>query len=99
MRCLSCHAENPEGAKFCGSCGKALSRSCPKCGAPANAAARFCNQCGSNLDVTADKGGISATAIAFGTAVHTQHVPEGERKLVTALFVDIIGSTGLSQDL
>jgi class 3 adenylate cyclase len=32
-------------------------------------------------------------------AVDSGFVPEGERKLVTALFVDIINSTGLEQDL
>ena len=32
-------------------------------------------------------------------AVEPQLVPEGERKLVTALFVDIIGSTEIGQDL
>ena len=99
MRCTSCHAENPEGAKFCGSCGKALSRSCPKCGAQASTTSHFCTQCGSSLGVAADTGGVQAAAIALGTAVDAQYVPEGERKLVTALFVDIIGSTGLSQDL
>ena len=35
----------------------------------------------------------------MGHAVDHGVVPEGERKLVTALFVDIINSTGLGQDL
>ena len=99
MRCISCHADNPDGAKFCGSCGTALSLTCPKCGAAASEAARFCNQCGSSLSVVADAGDVQPAAIALGSAVDAQYVPEGERKLVTALFVDIIGSTGLAQDL
>src|SRR4029079_17040376 len=37
--------------------------------------------------------------IAVGQAVDLGFIPEGERKLVTALFVDIINSTGLEQDL
>ncbi|HEY8276736.1 MAG TPA: adenylate/guanylate cyclase domain-containing protein [Methyloceanibacter sp.] len=98
MRCTSCQAENPDGAKFCGSCGKPVSRSCPKCGEPASATSRFCNQCGSSLSASEGLSGNSST-IALGTAVDAQYVPEGERKLVTALFVDIIGSTGLAQDL
>ena len=36
---------------------------------------------------------------ALGTAVEAQSVPEGERKMVTALFVDIIDSTELGQNL
>ena len=35
----------------------------------------------------------------MGHAVDHGVVPEGERKLVTALFVDIINSTGRGQDL
>ena len=37
--------------------------------------------------------------IAVRQAVDSGFIPEGERKLVTALFVDIINSTGLEQDL
>src|SRR6185503_16469109 len=36
---------------------------------------------------------------ALGTAVDAQSVPEGERKMVTALFVDIMDSTELGQNL
>jgi len=36
---------------------------------------------------------------ALGTAVEPQSVPEGERKMVTALFVDIMDSTELGQNL
>ena len=39
------------------------------------------------------------SGIAVGHGVDSGFVPEGERKLVTALFVDIINSTGLGQDL
>ncbi|MGB6196749.1 MAG: adenylate/guanylate cyclase domain-containing protein, partial [Methyloceanibacter sp.] len=35
----------------------------------------------------------------MGQAVDLGFIPEGERKLVTALFVDIINSTGMEQDL
>ena len=41
----------------------------------------------------------TSSGIAVGHAVDQGVVPEGERKLVTALFVDIINSTGLGQDL
>jgi len=41
----------------------------------------------------------SPPGIAVGQAVDSGFIPEGERKLVTALFVDIINSTGLEQDL
>ena len=41
----------------------------------------------------------SDAAFALGTAVEPQAVPEGERKMVTALFVDIMDSTELGQNL
>src|SRR6185437_14209416 len=96
MRCLSCEAENPETAKFCSACGTALPISCNSCGQPNRPGSRFCNQCGTAL---AAMPAAPPPGIAVGQAVDLGFIPEGERKLVTALFVDIINSTGLEQDL
>ena len=100
MRCVSCKAENPEGAKFCSSCGTPLQVTCPKCGKRNPPAARFCNECGTALaprdDVAREPAGPAAPPPGAG---ESPFPPEGERKLVTALFVDIINSTGLGQDL
>jgi class 3 adenylate cyclase/tetratricopeptide (TPR) repeat protein len=41
----------------------------------------------------------SPTEVAIAQSVPSGFVPDGERKLVTALFVDIINSTGLEQDM
>ena len=59
--------------------------------------ARFCNQCGAPL-ATVQKP-LAPPGIAIGQGVDSGFVPDGERKLVTALFVDIIDSTRLEQDL
>jgi class 3 adenylate cyclase/tetratricopeptide (TPR) repeat protein/ribosomal protein L40E len=100
MRCLSCNAENPKGAKFCSSCGTHLGIRCPKCGELNPPGARFCNKCGHAIAVRESVNHAqSGTAPALSGAEDSQFVPEGERKLVTALFVDIINSTGLQQDL
>jgi len=96
MRCVSCEAENPETAKFCNACGTALPIRCTSCGQLNRAGSRFCNQCGTAL---AAKPSTPPPGIAVGQAVDLGFIPEGERKLVTALFVDIINSTGLEQDL
>ena len=96
MRCVSCEAENPETAKFCSACGTALPISCTSCGQLNRPGSRFCNQCGTAL---AAKPTPPPPGIAVGQAVDLGFIPEGERKLVTALFVDIINSTGLEQDL
>ena len=97
MRCVSCEAENPETAKFCSACGTALPISCTSCGQLNRAGSRFCNQCGTAL--AAKPTPPPPPGIAVGHAVDLGFIPEGERKLVTALFVDIINSTGLEQDL
>ena len=95
MQCSSCKADNPETAKFCSTCGTALPLKCTSCGQLNPPESRFCNQCGAAL-VTKP---APPLGIAVGQAVDSGFVPEGERKLVTALFVDIINSTGLEQDL
>jgi class 3 adenylate cyclase/tetratricopeptide (TPR) repeat protein len=109
MRCPSCDCQNPDAAKFCDACGTPLPLPCPACGAPNRTNAKFCNACGATLDQktrlkvapSTETEGLQHSDLAFalGTAVETQAVPEGERKMVTALFVDIMGSTELGQDL
>ena len=109
MRCPSCDCQNSEAAKFCDACGTALPLHCPACGAPNRTTAKFCNECGVALGqqpppkaATAhatDKPQPADLAFALGTAVEPQSVPEGERKMVTALFVDIMDSTELGQNL
>ena len=109
MRCPSCDWQNSEAAKFCDACGTALPLHCPACGAPNRTSAKFCNECGVALGQQPSPKAAAANAtdkpqpvvlgFALGTAVEAQSVPEGERKMVTALFVDIIDSTELGQNL
>ncbi|MGH2526152.1 MAG: zinc-ribbon domain-containing protein, partial [Actinomycetota bacterium] len=40
--CQQCGAENPDGARFCVSCGSSLVPACPVCGAERPPGARFC---------------------------------------------------------
>lgn len=49
--CPSCHAPNPPGGKFCGSCGQPLpvSRTCPRCGTEPAPGVKFCGNCGAPL--------------------------------------------------
>jgi ribosomal protein L40E len=47
VRCLSCHATNPPGSRFCNQCGAPLV--CPSCDARNPPGSRFCNQCGTSL--------------------------------------------------
>src|SRR5665213_148186 len=51
--CASCHAPNAPGAKFCSSCGTAITppkpAHCTQCGAAAAPSAKFCGNCGATL--------------------------------------------------
>lgn len=51
--CANCHTSNPQGSKFCSSCGTALGPPqavhCRQCGGAAAPGARFCSACGAAL--------------------------------------------------
>ncbi len=107
MTCSACgHANQPE-ARFCERCGCDLGSRCSACGAEVRRGARFCSSCGQPLarpdgasapgaapradqppplpDELADKISSSRDALA------------GERKQVTVLFCDVVGSMKLSE--
>ena len=61
MKCPNCGAENPEGQKFCGGCGRSLDVppqarlglvKCPNCGFDNAAGRRYCSDCGSMIPRT-----------------------------------------------
>src|SRR5438270_2461670 len=86
--CSSCGDENPEGFRFCGSCGTALgTRGCTSCGFVNPAGQHFCGQCGTRLS---DEGAPATTPRATSSP--------GERKLATILFADVVGFTSLSEN-
>src|SRR5919108_229648 len=89
MTCASCGTENPAGARFCMSCGKALERRCPSCGTPAPPEARFCMTCGTALDA----GAPAPAAPVLDAAA----IPPEERRQVTVLFADLSGYTAFAE--
>jgi class 3 adenylate cyclase/tetratricopeptide (TPR) repeat protein len=91
-KCHSCGAPNPPESRFCGSCGESLQRpqQCPGCGAENPAGQHFCNSCGQELAETA----VTQT----GTDPETTPV-DGERKQVTVLFADVMGSMDMAEQV
>jgi class 3 adenylate cyclase/tetratricopeptide (TPR) repeat protein len=85
--CPSCGAEVAAGHRFCGLCGSAVEAACPSCGHTIPTGHRFCGHCGASVvaDVAAP-----ATPAAAPAA-------ETERRLVSVLFVDLVGFTTLSE--
>ena len=93
MRCPSCKADIPEGSKFCLECGAALLGRCPSCGNANPASAKFCLECGHKLPTT----GVEATDTA--TPQPSQVAGSAERRQLTVMFCDLVGSTALSARL
>jgi class 3 adenylate cyclase/tetratricopeptide (TPR) repeat protein len=89
MQCASCQSDNPVGYKFCNQCGAALKVICPACSFSNDPGGRFCGGCGSSLETT------------DGTPVppKTKNPNEAERRQLTVMFCDLVGSTALSERL
>ena len=91
MRCSSCGFENPGGRKFCSECGTVLPRGCPKCGADNATTAKFCGECGASLSAPVNA--------ALETSPARSRDSAGERRHLTVMFCDLVGSTETSARL
>ena len=85
MQCSACHHENQPAARFCASCGARLARTCPSCGKETAPAARFCASCGTALE--------RANGPTSRPPSVERSPPSGERRQLTVLFCDVVGST------
>jgi class 3 adenylate cyclase/tetratricopeptide (TPR) repeat protein len=96
VNCPACGTLNEAGRKFCGECGTSLSVACPSCGTANVPGVKFCGECGTGLtDAPAMAAGISPAQPEVPSAA----VPAGsERRLVSVLFADLVGSTTLAED-
>src|SRR3954471_13620150 len=83
MACRGCGRVNRPGARFCIGCGTDLTVACGACGAELPADARFCDRCGAPV-------AESHSAPAAVAQV---------RKVVSVVFADLTGSTGLQEAL
>ena len=99
MRCSNCDFENAAGKKFCVRCGRAFILRCPKCGSENPPGTSFCGDCGADLSQP-----MAAPRSAEPAAVVLEHGephegPEGERRHLTVLFCDLVGSTEMASHL
>jgi class 3 adenylate cyclase/tetratricopeptide (TPR) repeat protein len=93
MLCPRCSAESPSGQKFCGECGGALALACPSCRTVNPPGQKFCGECGTALAVAAVPS-VSAPLVRGPAA---RPGPAAERRLVSVLFMDLVGFTALSE--
>jgi class 3 adenylate cyclase/tetratricopeptide (TPR) repeat protein len=113
MKCAQCQFDAPPGMKFCGRCGSRLVASCTRCGTENPPGFKFCGECGSPLGAGTDAGAVPVrepdqpprrptiqdyTPPHLAEQVfHSRTALEGERKQVTVLFCDLVGSTALAE--
>ncbi|MBI3800798.1 MAG: AAA family ATPase, partial [Deltaproteobacteria bacterium] len=112
MRCTSCGFENPEGLNFCGQCATSLTPRCPQCGFENPPGFQFCGKCAAPLVALVPSGQQArtrakpATRTTKGNKRSSTKPPEGrrgapeaERRQLTVMFCDLVGSTALSEQL
>lgn len=102
MKCPNCSHDNPSDASFCQNCGQPLNQGCPSCGMLNVPDAKFCKKCGASLAETSDRLGALQQSAPQALRDKMQAASaniEGERKPVTILFTDIVGSTALAEKL
>ena len=100
MTCSECGFESPAGMQFCGECGARLPTRCPGCGFDNPPRAKFCGGCGTALTGPTPSAG---SAGAGGRRSRESPTPEAqaastaaERRQLTIMFCDLVGSTRLS---
>ena len=115
MRCVNCQTELIPGKQFCHACGTRAPLACTNCGSAIEPGFRFCPECGTPAPgERRDAGGEARRAVAERPdAASRPRFPEtlaakirasqgviaGERKLVTVMFCDLVGSTAIAERL
>jgi class 3 adenylate cyclase len=89
MQCTNCASEVPAGKKFCTQCGTPAPIACPSCGSANAATANYCGDCGRGLG---DRGGERESG-------QRAHDAATERRQLTVMFCDLVGSTELASRL
>jgi len=94
--CPSCGNQIPGDSRFCPQCGTPQAINCIACGHANAAGSRFCSQCGAKL-------GEAAPAVTAAAAAPMPAPPRpsisAERRQLTVMFCDLVGSTALSTRL
>src|SRR6202162_4528592 len=88
MRCSKCGTDNSAGSRFCNQCATSLGKLCAKCSSDNAREARFCGECATPLDRATMRAEHEASA-----------GPTGERRHLTVLFCDLVGSTAIAARL
>jgi class 3 adenylate cyclase/predicted ATPase len=97
MECPSCHSDTPDTGKFCIACGSVLESRCRSCGCANRPNAKFCAECGKPLTASAP---TAPEAPLFAAVSPTTPAAAcAERRQLTVVLCDLVGSTALSTRL
>src|SRR5215813_12588118 len=111
MPCASCGSENPAGAKFCIECAAPLNRRCPSCGVENLPHAKFCSECATPLAGPSRVQSLESRVPPPQLPTPNFQSPdarpqtrgprpsEAERRQLTVMFCDLVGSTPLAERL
>src|SRR6516165_798121 len=91
MRCPKCMAENAATRRFCAECGAPLPSPCPTCGFENEPTAKFCGGCGKPIE--------EVIASSLATVSMPPRTNGAERRQLTVMFCDLVGSTALASRL
>jgi class 3 adenylate cyclase/tetratricopeptide (TPR) repeat protein len=96
MSATVCHEGNDADAQFCETCGKALAHICARCRRELKPQAQFCGGCGAEV--------LGSGVWRRVPVPHTEHtkpdtLSPGERRQLTVLFCDLVGSTEIAARL
>lgn len=92
MRCSSCGSDHVNDTGVCDACDTEPSRSCASCGTANPGRFRFCGNCGAALEAAP---GSPSRLRTFGRRVGDD-TAGAERRHLTVMFCDLVGSTALS---
>src|SRR5262249_49225033 len=90
MICPRCGANAASGKKFCGDCGSPLPWQCRACGSENPSDKRFCGDCGAAQ---------AAGPAGLPERPPVAAAPTPERRQLTVMFTDLVGSTALGTRL
>ncbi len=93
--CPNCGSGIAADSRFCPQCGTPQALSCAACGYANAPGSRFCAQCGTKLGEAA----AAAPAPAPAAAAAPRAAGAAERRQLTVMFCDLVGSTALSTRL
>ena len=109
MRCSNCGTENRADRKFCSECAAPLALLCTTCGATNQPGEKYCGECASPLEgARAASGGAAVVgsgahgaptgdAAAATQEMYRRSAGESERRLVSIVFADLVGSTSRAE--